>query len=159
MYLQIKYCFEHEYNMDKDKLGALSFHVSLNPPPPQWSVVPGATLCTWPVEPPIVTRLGWSPPLALDQLCEVCYTQRKLLPGGRCVWVRTAARLLWRKYVENVDAHAKVWRKATGILCVNKKKYFMIKKKLYRTDSDIMYIKVTSPTKEWSLGDRKSLCW
>lgn len=35
MYLQIKYCFEHEYNMDKDKLGALSFHVSLNPPPPQ----------------------------------------------------------------------------------------------------------------------------
>lgn len=70
MYLQIKYCFEHEYNMDKDKLGALSFHVSLNPPPPQWSVVPGATLYvtggapyrdeTWLIPTPSFRSAVWS---------------------------------------------------------------------------------------------------
>lgn len=51
MYLQIKYCFEHEYNLDKDKLGALSFHVSLNPP------LPSGRWC----QAPLSVRDRWSP--------------------------------------------------------------------------------------------------
>lgn len=41
MYLQIKYCFEHEYNMDKDKLGALYLFPCLPQPTPS-PVVGGA---------------------------------------------------------------------------------------------------------------------